>query len=370
MVNQSNSQGEGPKGSIHMLQKEMNNDHSSHLNTNLSMFLLIKELDLPYIKVDNMLKQLHWSDSFIYLTDLNEADLGQFTLAELASADQLIEFIHQQLCLSSKYTQIIKNVYEYEEEVIHVTIIPEAEENSVFYYVLLEDLSLQLKYEELLTFQHQMQAVSHIAAGVAHELRNPLSVIKGFLQLSHLTCDFQKYYNTIISELNRMNIIIEDFLSVSRKKNTRKWQSPANLIKSLAELMKAECLLHSVELQVHFDVTPSICYLNESMFKQVMLNLLRNAIEAFDEGTSYRYLKVQSKEVGEFVHIELIDNGKGMPQEVLNQLGRPFFTTKEKGTGVGIPLCKKIVEDHGGKFEVSSEANVGTTVKMIFPLLV
>lgn len=89
--------------------------------------------------------------------------------------------------------------------------------------------------------------------------------------------------------------------------------------------MKAECLLHSVELQVQFDKTPSICHINESMFKQVMLNLLRNAIEAFDEKTSYRYLKVHSKEVGEFVHIELIDNGKGMPKEVLNQLGRPFF---------------------------------------------
>ncbi len=133
--------------------------------------------------------------------------------------------------------------------------------------------------------------------------------------------------------------------------------------------MKAECLLHSVELQVQFDKTPSICHINESMFKQVMLNLLRNAIEAFDEKTSYRYLKVHSKEVGEFVHIELIDNGKGMPKEVLNQLGRPFFTTKDKGTGVGIPLCKKIVEDHGGQFEVSSETNVGTNVKIIFPLL-
>lgn len=369
MVNQSNSQVEGPKGSIHMLQKEMNSERSSHSNTNMSMFSLIKELELPYIKVDNSLKQLHWSDSFSYIMDVNEADFDQYTLAELAATDLLIEFIYGQLNLSKKYKQIIKNVYEHEEEVIHVTIFPKTEDNGIFFYVILEDLSLQLKYEELLTFQHQMQTVSHIAAGVAHELRNPLSVIKGFLQLSHLTCDFQKYYNTIISELNRMNIIIEDFLSVSRKKNTRKWQSPANLIQSLTELMKAECLLHSVELQVQFDKTPSICHINESMFKQVMLNLLRNAIEAFDEETSYRYLKVHSKEVGEFVHIELIDNGKGMPKEVLNQLGRPFFTTKDKGTGVGIPLCKKIVEDHGGQFEVSSETNVGTNVKIIFPLL-
>ncbi|MFS0786304.1 HAMP domain-containing sensor histidine kinase [Shouchella sp. 1P09AA] len=337
---------------------------------NQTMFTLIEELNLPYLKVDQTLKVVSWNEMFSFLTDIKKEELQHSSLKELAISHEIAEFFLNQIELSSKYVQITKNIYENEGSVLNITFIPEVENEHVCYFIMLEDLSLQTKYEELLTFQHQMQAVSHIAASVAHELRNPLSVIKGFLQLSHLTCDFQKYYNTIISELNRMNIIIEDFLSVSRKKSNRKWQSPSNLIQSLVELMKAECLLHSVELQVNFDKSFALCHVNESMFKQVMLNLLRNAIEAFDDGASYKYLKVSSKEVGEFVHIELIDNGKGMPKEVVEQLGKPFFTTKEKGTGVGIPLCKKIVEDHGGHFYVSSERDVGTKVVITFPLLV
>lgn len=105
----------------------MNSERSSHSNTNMSMFSLIKELELPYIKVDNSLKQLHWSDSFSYIMDVNEADFDQYTLAELAATDLLIEFIYGQLNLSKKYKQIIKNVYEHEEEVIHVTIFPKTE---------------------------------------------------------------------------------------------------------------------------------------------------------------------------------------------------------------------------------------------------
>ncbi|MBG9785717.1 hypothetical protein ABD70_18260 [Alkalihalobacillus lehensis] len=356
-----------PNRSTDMLHKEINGKHEYH---NQTMFTLIEELNLPYLKVDQALNVLSWNEMFSYLTDIKADELQHSSISELAITHSIAEFFQDQMALSTKYVQITKSVYENGGNVLNVTFIPEVEDNHVYYFIMLEDLSLQTKYEELLTFQHQMQAVSHIAAGVAHELRNPLSVIKGFLQLSHLTCDFQKYYNTIISELNRMNIIIEDFLSFSRKKTNRKWQSPSNLIESLVELMKAECLLHSVELQVDFDKSFSICHINESMFKQVMLNLLRNAIEAFDEGASYKYLKVSSKEIGEYVHIELIDNGKGMPKDVLEQLGKPFFTTKEKGTGVGIPLCKKIVEDHGGKFQILSERDVGTKVILTFPLLV
>lgn len=370
MGDQSNSQSIAPKGSIQMLHPSKPVDGSDINKSNQSMFMLIKELNLPYVKVDQSLRQLHWSNTFVQLTGLKDGDLDEYSLIELGASARLMNFIHRQLKLSVKYEQIIKNVFEHDEEVVNVNVFPEVSSGEKTYYVLLEDLSMQQKFEELLTFQHQMQAVSHIAASVAHELRNPLSVIKGFLQLSHLTCDFQKYYNTIISELNRMNIIIEDFLSVSRKKNNKKWQSPTNLIRSLAELMRAECLLHSVELKVEMDLSYSVCYVNESMFKQVMLNLLRNAIEAYDGNASYRFLQVRSKEVGEFVYIEMIDNGKGMPDEVLSQLGNPFFTTKEKGTGVGIPLCKKIIEDHGGRFTITSETNIGTKVEMVLPLLV
>ncbi|MEB5480083.1 sensor histidine kinase [Shouchella clausii] len=379
MCKLSQNQKAAPIGSNQVRQMAKSVDvHDDHLlyikeppDVAHSMFSFIKAMDIPYLKVDECFRQLHWSESFVHLTDLAEKDLEEQTLAELGVSDHLLHFINEQLSISvGRGNQIVKNCYEDDDATIKVTVFPERGTYAFVYYVLLEDLTVKRKFEELVTFQHQMQAVSHIAASVAHELRNPLSVIKGFLQLSHLTSDFQKYYNTIISELNRMNVIIEDFLSVSRKKNDRKWQSPAQLLQSLAELMRAECSLHSVEFQLDIEETFAICHVNESMFKQVMLNLLRNSIEAYEEQSTGRRLEIRSREVGEQVIIELIDNGKGMPDTVLSQLGKPFFTTKEKGTGVGIPLCKKIIEDHGGTFYIQSEANVGTRIEMVLPLLV
>lgn len=215
-----------------------------------------------------------------------------------------------------------------------------------------------------------MEAVSHIAAGVAHELRNPLSVIKGFLQLAKLTDDFHKYYDTILSELNRMNLIIEDFLSVSRKKMTRSWQSPNQIIESLVQILKSECLLHDVNLDLQLTATKYnvTVHVNESMIKQVILNLLRNSVEAYGSSNINRRFIVKTEIEDERFLLTLKDNGKGMPDEVLNQLGKPFFTTKEKGNGIGIPLCKKIIEDHGGSFIITSEYNVGTEVRISLPL--
>ncbi|KYG32060.1 sensor histidine kinase [Alkalihalobacillus trypoxylicola] len=214
-----------------------------------------------------------------------------------------------------------------------------------------------------------MEAVSHIAAGVAHELRNPLSVIKGFLQLAQLTNDFQKYYDTILAELNRMNAIIEDFLSVSRRKMDRKLQSPVQIMKSLVEIMKAECLLHDVEFAMNLKETALLINVNESIIKQIMLNLLRNSIEAFGKSNQNRKFKITTAICDNEYFILVKDNGKGMPEEVLKQLGKPFFTTKESGTGIGIPLCKKMIEDHGGTFKIESTFNVGTTVILSLPLI-
>ncbi|MBU8905691.1 GHKL domain-containing protein [Desertibacillus haloalkaliphilus] len=234
--------------------------------------------------------------------------------------------------------------------------------------IMIYDHSFEKRFEELLTFQQQMESVSHIAAGVAHELRNPLSVIKGFLQLADLTKSFSKYYDTILSELNRMNAIIEDFLSVSRKRIEQKIQSPHGIMKSLFYIVKSECTLHNVSFDYNLDETTAQVHVNESMIKQVILNILRNAIEAFEDEKN-RYLNINTNVSKSFYYIIIEDNGPGMDERLLENIDKPFFTTKEKGTGIGIPLCKKIIEDHGGSFSVKSELNVGTKVTISLPIV-
>ncbi|WP_157404540.1 two-component system sensor histidine kinase NtrB [Shouchella shacheensis] len=348
--------------------EELSN-YKETIDTERSMQALIEELNLPYIKVDEYQQVIGWNTPFLAIFGLMDDDLRHQFVGKLAISIPVFSFMEMYLTKSIRTKKVEKGIFEMDDIIVHLHFFPDVKNQSRSTYVILEDLTLEKKFEHLLTFHHQMEAVSHIAASVAHELRNPLSVIKGFLQLSHLTNDFEKYYGTILSELNRMNVIIEDFLSVSRKKMDRKWQSPVLLIRSLFEIIRAECSLHNVELQFDIQHSSAICHVNESMFKQVILNLLRNSIEAYASSNSSRTLKVKTQFTGDEVVIEISDNGEGMPEEVLGNLGKPFFTTKERGTGVGIPLCKKIIEDHGGSFHVESECEVGTKVAIRLPVL-
>ncbi|SFE29431.1 histidine kinase dimerization/phospho-acceptor domain-containing protein [Alteribacillus iranensis] len=153
--------------------------------------------------------------------------------------------------------------------------------NSGCVLFMLYDLSIEKKYTRLLTYQDQMESVSYLAAGVAHELRNPLSVIKGFLQLSSLTDSFHKYSDTILSETNRMNEIIDNFLSVARKKTKKELRSPKYLLNSVIDIIKSECLMQDIHFDYRVKPVSKKLEVNESSFKQIVLNVLRNSIEAF-----------------------------------------------------------------------------------------
>ncbi|GAE33422.1 two-component system sensor histidine kinase NtrB [Halalkalibacter akibai] len=323
-----------PKGSSFMAMKSTNNREMVQTSTRtdermIEHDLLIEEMGIPFLEVDVHLHILRWNQAFLELTNIKENELRMFTIKELGMEEKCFfvssELIEKTFQLKSK--QEID--FEEEERVYRIKAVPSSLTEVV--YLIFEDRSLQKQFENLLTFHHQMEAVSHIAAGVAHELRNPLSVIKGFLQLAKLTNDHKKYYDTIMSELNRMNGILEDFLSVSRRKMDRRWQSPVTIMNSLIEIIKAECLLHDVEFKLELSETDKQVFVNESMVKQVMLNLLRNSVEAYGQSNNNRKLTIETKIHQDDYIIEVKDNGKGMPESILSQLGKPFFYNKIKG---------------------------------------
>ncbi|RSL30914.1 two-component sensor histidine kinase [Salibacterium salarium] len=234
--------------------------------------------------------------------------------------------------------------------------------------LMIYDLTYEKKYHHLLTFQDQMESVSYLSAGVAHELRNPLSVIKGFLQLSSLTDSFHKYSDTILSEAERMNEIIDNFLSVARKKAKKEWKTPNCLLDSVIDIIRSECLMQGVHFEYQVEPAEGKIEVNESSFKQIILNALRNSMEAFPNDRKGNMFSLDSYSKDDHLIICLSDNGKGIPSHVLNNIGKPFFTTKEKGTGVGIPLCKKIMEEHDGTFDIESNDGKGTVITLSFPL--
>ena len=253
----------------------------------------------------------------------------------------------------------------YDEQLYRIYGLYHEEQDIVI--LLIDDRPAPSDYDTLLRTKQQMESVSYLAAGFAHELRNPLSIIRGFIQLSEKTYDLGKYYGSILSEIERMNKIIEDFLSLSRKAKNKTMTDPFAFFQSVIDLIRSECLLRNVELKYKLERSRKNIYIDQSMLIQVMLNLFRNAIEAFPEEQLDKlfYLEGKSKEKGYAVTVT--DNGPGMGESVLRQIGKPFFTTKEDGTGIGLPLSKKIIQDHGGNLEIESAEGKGTTITFILP---
>lgn len=262
--------------------------------------------------------------------------------------------------------KLIQRFHVYAETLFHVKGLYIEEGEEILF--IIDNRTRTDEFDSLMRHKQQMESVSHLAAGFAHELRNPLSVIRGFIQLSGLTNNIEKYYQTILSEIDRMNNIVEDFLSLSRKASRKKLQIPSELFQSLIPLIRPECLLRQINFVYSFGKTPKKLFVDDSMIKQIILNLLRNTVEAFEAGGDNKYFEIRSKAVGNHYHITVSDNGPGMNQAVLDQLGKPFFTTKENGTGIGLPLCKKIVGDHQGEFLIESAIGKGTTITLILPL--
>lgn len=274
----------------------------------------------------------------------------------------VIENMHEEIIANKTSSQ---RFHVNEESLYHIQGLYLSDWKQIIY--LIDNRTRSDEFDSLIKHGQQMESVSHLAAGFAHELRNPLSVIRGFIQLSGLTNNIGKYYNTILSEIDRMNNIVEDFLSLSRKTSRKDKHIPFKLFQSLIPLIRSECILRKIDFHYHFERTTRLLYIDGSMIKQIVLNLLRNSVEAFDPDQEKKAFQLTTKMADDSYVITVKDNGPGMEESVLEQLGKPFFTTKENGTGIGLPLCKKIVEDHHGSFSIESKLGEGTTIIFSLP---
>lgn len=216
-----------------------------------------------------------------------------------------------------------------------------------------------------------LNIIGEMAAGVAHEVRNPMTVIKGYLQMFRqkeqaTAADTHKLeqYDTILEELERVETIISDFLSLARSKESSFVAVDLNaLIKELSSLIFTDALKNDVVLSLNLAENLPPVLLDNNAIKQLILNMVRNGIDAI-QGRGVLTIGTERQE--NTVILSVHDTGCGIPPSVLDNVFNPFFTTKETGTGLGLSVCKSIVERHGGKIEVESEPNKGTTFKIIF----
>ncbi|HTL50967.1 MAG TPA: ATP-binding protein [Planctomycetota bacterium] len=217
-----------------------------------------------------------------------------------------------------------------------------------------------------------LASLGEMAAGVAHEIRNPLNAIRGFAQLlndKQVDAEPREWTGIIIEEVDRMNRIVTDMLDFSRQRPMT--LLPVDLDQILQQVLKElQAQFETAQVQVDYAWDPQLppALGNADKLKQVFLNVIRNGVEAMPGGGRMRIRgRVESAVEGEGreVIVAIADNGIGMNEDTLGKIFDPFFTKKDTGTGLGLSICAKIIEQHNGRIEVHSQTGKGTLFDVV-----
>lgn len=214
----------------------------------------------------------------------------------------------------------------------------------------------------------KLALISELAASVAHEVRNPLTVVRGFVQLLREGVDPERreYIKLVLTELDRAEFIISDYLSLARPQGESIENfDVSDALQEVNTVMFSFALMNRVQIKSQLE---SHLFIRGDIIKckQVFMNLIKNGVEAMPNGGTI-WLSAVKKEPHVLIRIK--DTGQGISEEHLAKMGKPFFTTKEKGTGLGLLISYRIVEAMGGSIQFASEQGVGTTVTITFPLV-
>jgi len=236
------------------------------------------------------------------------------------------------------------------------------------------DITEQLRAEEEMQRANQMTLVGQMAAGLAHEIKNPLAGVK--VSLDVLAADLelqeedQEVFARVVNEVNRMEKLLKNFLNYARPPQPHFDLVDVNRLLD-SSLKNVELTIsNKKDLSIHFErdlftELPQI-EADPSQLQQVLLNLLLNAIDTIEgSGTINAISRMNGSDC---VGIEISDTGKGMSEASLEKIFNPFFTTKTKGTGLGLSICKRLIEQHGGNIEVHSSVDSGTSFVITLPL--
>jgi len=234
--------------------------------------------------------------------------------------------------------------------------------------IIVRDITERKKTTELLKKSDTLKAVGQLAAGIAHEVRNPLTVINGFMQLLQQEVGEDKeYFRLIFSEIRGIETILQEFLSIA-KPNVVVFE-PKNLctiLDNVVALISTQAIMKNIHITLNMDFENLLVECCEIQLKQVFFNILQNSIEAIQNGQEIT-INVKKHNSTE-VMICISDKGVGIPPERIKRLGEPFYSTKEKGTGVGLMISYQIIESHGGKINIRSQVGKGTTVIVFLPI--
>jgi len=230
---------------------------------------------------------------------------------------------------------------------------------------IMNDITEHKRMSNQIARLDQLNLVGEIAASIGHEMRNPMTSVRGFLQMfmtdKSLT-PYHEYFNLMIEELDRANQIISEFLSLAKNKTVN--LEPSNLkliIVALSPLIAVDAIKQDKHLVLDLKEIPDLL-LDEKEIRQLIFNLVLNGLEAMTAGKT---ITIKTYAKGDDVFLEVADQGSGIKPEIMDKIDTPFFTTKENGTGLGLPVCHSIAMRHNATIDVKTSSK-GTSFTVCF----
>ncbi len=252
-------------------------------------------------------------------------------------------------------------------------IMCSVDENIDLHLVIFDDVTISKRKDTRLRRSESLASMTTMAAGVAHEIKNPLAAMGIHLQLltktfekkGNLTYnDAERYINVLSEEIDRLNSIVVDFLFAVRPMDTQlKLCSLTKILNEICEFVEPELEEHNIKLVKNFKKIPKL-EIDSNLFKQVLLNIIKNAMNATSEGS----ITIETRLSGDDVKLFIRDTGSGMDEKTQSKIFEPYFTTKATGTGLGLTVCYKVIKEHRGDISVSSKVGKGTEFQITIPV--
>ncbi|KIL43413.1 histidine kinase [Jeotgalibacillus alimentarius] len=334
---------------------------NSNLSQQRTLLEKIMDINPNYLAViDRNDRIIRLNDSICRLLSISKDQMIQQDLSTLLSIRELNP-VEDKMLTRTGETLYIKWSYEILE-------LDNRESYTLFIGV---DYTEQKQNEQLLLDSEKSKVVGELAASIAHEIRNPLTTVRGLIQLAKEKSEDPKLENIILDEIDRIVEVLKELLLLARPEAKNEREGQSEIINVIEELENIHFLYQSVSIRENKFISienlltaNGLIDIQKSHFKQIMINFIKNSLEATSPENKIK-IKVDSD--GKHIRIRIIDNGKGIMKSRLSRIGEPYYTTKEKGTGIGMAVCFKLIKENSGDVKVNSKTGWGTKITVTFP---
>ncbi|MDF2670523.1 MAG: diguanylate cyclase [Paenibacillus sp.] len=341
--------------------------------------MFIKDVNLGVLLIDNEFTLVDISDTACRILGVDKEQALNHSMDEVfhivPEEHRLVRRTLLDGVIVRNYAASWTNNAERYELLMDSNLIRDPDGRIVGAYVIFKDVTNLRSLEQQVQRSDRLAMIGQIAAGTAHEIRNPLTSIKGFLQVLQKTFEqtgMEKehgFTELMLSEIDRINELVNEFLLLSKPRHVSYDKTDMSaVIREVLPIINNQAVLHNVTIRYQSVYQMPKVVADQGLLKQVFINLCKNGIEAMVTGGTLT-LTERVDTIGQKVSVDIQDAGPGIPAFLIDKIFDPFFTTKDNGTGLGLSVCQRIIHDIGGSIRVSSKG-FGTTFTVTMPYVI